>query len=355
MTVRIYKSTDGSAPSLTGVAGSLVALLDACLVNGYGAKTAAGWTIAYTAANKRAYQQNTTGSNNTAGMLLWVDDSAPTTAKEARCCGFETMSAITPTGTGQFPVAGQPGIAVSASGYLAIRKSATADATARAWTLIANGQSFYLITETGDATAPINCPCFFFGDFKSYKTGDQYAVAIIGRFGENNSTATGAEPMAALSDAGTTGNPLSFSLPGHFVARRHTGVGGSVRFGKATDRSKATMGTGGSYAGEASTTLGFTNVCMGRYNVNWPFQVPNPVDGALWLSPVYVCHEGALRGYLPGLWCPLHDRPLAHNDTLTVAGGNLNGKSMIAQSLQCAITGNNDAAMGFFEYSDTWS
>jgi hypothetical protein len=45
MTVRIYRSTDGSAPVLTGQAGKLTDLLDAILVNGYGSKTAAGWTI----------------------------------------------------------------------------------------------------------------------------------------------------------------------------------------------------------------------------------------------------------------------------------------------------------------------
>ena len=32
---QIYKSGDPGAPSLSGTVGSLVALLDACLVNGY--------------------------------------------------------------------------------------------------------------------------------------------------------------------------------------------------------------------------------------------------------------------------------------------------------------------------------
>jgi hypothetical protein len=34
MTVRVYRSTDASAPVLTGQVGSLTALLDAVLVNG---------------------------------------------------------------------------------------------------------------------------------------------------------------------------------------------------------------------------------------------------------------------------------------------------------------------------------
>lgn len=42
----VYRSTDASAPTLDGQKGSLITVLKACLVNGYGAKTAAGWTIA---------------------------------------------------------------------------------------------------------------------------------------------------------------------------------------------------------------------------------------------------------------------------------------------------------------------
>ena len=51
MTVRIYKSTDSGAPTLTGQAFSLISLLLACLVDGYGSKAAAGWTKPYTGTN----------------------------------------------------------------------------------------------------------------------------------------------------------------------------------------------------------------------------------------------------------------------------------------------------------------
>ena len=43
MSFTIYRSTDASPPVLNGTAGSLRALLLACLVDGYGAKAAAGW------------------------------------------------------------------------------------------------------------------------------------------------------------------------------------------------------------------------------------------------------------------------------------------------------------------------
>ena len=154
MTVRLYRSTDAGAPNLTGQVGSLVALLDAILVNGYGAKPAAGWTKAFSAANKGAYKQDTTASNNPAGMYLYVDDTGPGagSAREARATGFETMSAITPTGTGQFPTAALTSVT---GGYTCIRKSATADATVRQWTAIANGQTLYLFIESGDNVTPV--------------------------------------------------------------------------------------------------------------------------------------------------------------------------------------------------------
>lgn len=44
MPLTIYKSTDVGAPVMNSSAGSLLAVLDACLVNGYGSKAAAGWS-----------------------------------------------------------------------------------------------------------------------------------------------------------------------------------------------------------------------------------------------------------------------------------------------------------------------
>jgi hypothetical protein len=292
-------------------------------------------------------------------MLLYVDDTGPGAgaAREARCCGFETMSAIAPTGTGQFPTTGMAGAITG--GFVGVRKSNTADATARPWVIVANGQSFYLFIESGDNVSPVGVTGFFFGDFKSYKSGDQYAVAIIGRSAENSSNSTtGGECFSMLSATNTTtANLLACSLPGHFVARRHTGVGGATRFGVLADVSKFSMGNlSATYTGETMLTPVFGAWWMGRYSVAYPWQSPNPVDGSLWMCPSYICHEGAMRGYLPGLWIPLHDRPLGHGDTVTVAGGNLNGKSLLAQAVICSVSTNNqDSGIAMVETSDTWS
>jgi hypothetical protein len=356
MTVRIYRSTDGSAPTLTGQAGSLTTLLDAVLVNGYGSQTAAGWTISQTTTNKRGYLQNTSGSNNPSGMLLWVDDSAVTTAKEARCTGFETMTGLG-TGTGQFPATGQGVATTTPNAAVILRKSTTADATARAWTCVANGQSFYFFAETGDQTSPIAAFPFFFGDFFSYKTSDQYAVGITGRVTENTAAAT-ADLFGSIVGNTTTAN-LSTTFNGHYVARSWTGLGGSVQVGQMADERKMLVPSGASTYGTSvsSGAQGGVNgtVALGRaFNATF-FPYPNGPDGACWVSPVWLNHTNAVRGYYPGLWAPLHDRPLNHNDTYTVSGGNLNGKSMVVQAITIQLQNATDVGQVHIETSNTWA
>lgn len=87
MPVTIYTSEDaGAPPLLPNAAGALIAVLDACLVNGYGAKAGAGWSKPFNGVNLAVYKQGA-GSN---GMHCRIDDSNGATA---RVRGFEDMTA----------------------------------------------------------------------------------------------------------------------------------------------------------------------------------------------------------------------------------------------------------------------
>lgn len=350
MTVRLYRWDDTSAPVLTGQAGSLTTLLDAVLVNGYGSKTAAGWTTAFTTTNKRAYKQNTTGGVHPTGYHLYIDDTGPGGggAREARACAFETMSAITPVGTGQVPNALQSGIGV---GTLVIRKSNTNDSTARRWYVVANGQTLYLFIEMGDQSPPtIQGTGFVFGDFKSYKSGDAYAIMIIGRQTENSADGK-SENLTCLS--GSASYSVYNNMPGHYFARHWNQLNPSVRGGKITDCTKL-MGNR-IWPGDNATQL--TNgQCAPGFNQanNQAFPYPNPVDGALWMSPFYLNQQG-MRGFMKGFWCPQHHMPLNPGDTFTVASGSLTGKSFIAVNGSFwANSGEQYPCQYFLEYSDTW-
>lgn len=288
MTPIIYRSTDTSAPVLTGTVGALVALLDACLVTGYGSKSPAGWTKPFTATNKAVFRPGAGPQH-----YLDVNDAAPNgtaLAREAECQGFETMSAVA-TGTQAFPAA------VTAT---AIRKSATADSTARSWFLIADDRTFYLFTNTGDlGGTPPSCCGFGFGEFYSLTPSDTKKSFITGRT-ENSALASTDFPSLTVA-------ALSQSQTGLVVPRIYSGSGGPINCGKQHDNTKNSAGTG---------------LLVGIGVIPYP----NTPDGGLYLSEITI-HDpttspaGHIRGKLRGLVSVHH--PVASfniDDTFTGLG-----------------------------------
>jgi hypothetical protein len=356
-TVTVYRSTDASAPTLSGTAGTLVTVLDACLVNGYGSKGAAGWTKAFSGTNQAAYRNSAVDGT---GFYVNVNDNSAGTggAKEALMTGYEVMTALG-TGTGQFPTA-----ALLASGVLTLRKSTTADGTARAWTIVADDTVFYMFTETGDFASPTITFAFMFGDIFSYRANDAYRCMMIGRNAQNNATVQ-FEPFAAL--LATHGTMLSSTIIGHYMPRTWSGLGGCITVGKHIDQTRAAPNPGNNSgtgiagtgcAGASGMTLfgnGLLNTNIGAfYNATTNFPYPNGPDGGLYMCPVWIHHNGVIRGYLKGCWSPLQHLPLNHNDTFS-GTGNLSGKSFVVQSVLGANNGNNAQAMVFIETSSTWS
>lgn len=315
MGVNLYLSTDASAPVLTGQVGSLVALLDAVLVNGYGAKAGAGWTLANTGTNKRDYKQGT-GSN---GFYMSVNDAAPNNAQEAQVFGYETMSALG-VGTQPFPTTSQ-----SSFGNIC-RKSASADATARKWYCIADATMVYLFVDTGDNTNVSYT--FAWGDFFSYMSGDTHNTLSIGRTAQGAS-GTGQDVLGTVGSFGGNGSTFLTSFVtsfggGHYLDRHWNGLGGAQQFVKFSS-ALCTSPVGGS---------------------NSPCAYPNGPDGSLQLAPVWIGHSGSVRGYMKGLWAPLHYQPCGHGDQFS-GTGNMSGKSFIALNIA-----NGQVIV---ETSNTWS
>src|SRR5215471_2519916 len=287
----IYKSTDASAPVLTGQVNSLVNVLDKCLVAGYGSKTAAGWTKPYTGTNQAVFLQG--GS----GVLKYfqIDDNGPGAglAKEARIWGFETMTAYN-TGTGQFPAAATARV---------LRKSATADATARDWIVAADGKTAHVFISTGDKAAVYFS--FSFGDLYSWYPGDLWKGYIVARSTEN-SASTSVEWLYWWQTNALTG------LPGMTLQRSYTGFGGFIN---------ATCGNAGGngllcFAVNAGSTNG-----VGSGGVSFP----NPPDGDLLLHPLRIFQTpsapGILRGRYRGLYHQMHT-VASFNDQDTFSGIN---------------------------------
>ena len=307
MTVRVYRSTDAGAPILTGQVGSLLGILDACLVNGFGSLASSGWAKLSLAANIAAYKQPVTGSN---GFYIRVDDTA---VQAARVVGHETITDVS-TATRPFPTAAlQPG-----GGY--VYKSATSDATARPWLLVCNGPMFYMVIS--QAASDPNWYSSFawgFGDITSYRAADAYGTILI-------AAATMGGTLSQFSIT-LTNAAMVTGIPGHWLCRPFTGIGSmSTTAGKVTDSAK---GNGG--------TLG-----------NGGMAYPSPIDGGLYVAPVWIVEPSAaaLRGVLPGIWNPLHNRPLSLGDKWTPTG-DLAGKTL--EAVNCTTS-----AQFFIETSNTW-
>lgn len=276
----IYKSSDASAPTLTGQVGSLITLLDACLVNGYGSKSAAGWSKAFSGTNAASYKQ---GAASGADAYLDVNDNAggAAGAQEANVRGYEAMTAVA-TGTNPFPTTAQ-----IASLGLYIRKSATANATARGWVVVADDKTFHLFILSGD-TAGQYQP-FTFGDLYSFKSADAYRCLI------HAPTASGGGVNLSGLSAATVANASSTILGG-YVARTQAQTGTSLQIGR--------LGLG-------------TNIYSS------PFPGPNAPDGNVYLSRMFISEPSScLRGYIRGLYqIVTATTGLADGDTFTGATG----------------------------------
>jgi hypothetical protein len=293
--VRLYKSTDTSAPTLTGQTGSLTTLLDAVLVNGYGSQSAAGsspgagaWTIPFTGTSQRAYRP---AAGNQ--FYLSIIDNGPGagTFKEARVVSYETMSALN-TGTNPMPTVAQ------FSTGLVIRKSATADATARPWICLADDRMLIFLAQTGDTASTYLG--WMWGDFYSHLSGDGYRTAIIGRTSENSATTSGgSEPFSNLTGSGGAANI------GHYVQRNRSGTVGALQIGNVASPS---LNDSTSVLGSGTNTIAY----------------PNGEDGGLYLMPQYIIDpttapSKSIRGRYRGIWHNAHP-PASFSDADTFSG-----------------------------------
>lgn len=292
MTVYVKKSTDVGAPSLSNAAGSMITLLDYLLV------TTMSWTKPYTGTNLAVYR-SPSGTNQ---FYLRVDD---TNATYSRIVCYEAMSDVS-TGTGAFPTNTQ------VSGGMYADKSTSG---ARAWKFYSNGKIFYLFVQANGT----NWFTTVFGDIESYKSGDTYNTIVIAQ----TAAATGGQNAAQLNT-----NLSSYQQTGHYIARAYTQIGSSLNCGKFSDYVRA----------NSASAIGVNGMTY-----------PNPIDGGLHLAPIWIGEgSGGARGLLPGMWNPLHSRPLADGDTFSGSSGNISGRSFEAVDFSTAIN------QCFMETSDTW-
>lgn len=280
-----------------------------------------GWTLSYTATNKRAWRQKS-GTNQ---LYVRVDDTGTGSAAYARVVGYETMSDVD-TGTNAFPTSGQ------FSGGMYWHKSSAASGTTRAWMAFSDGAMLYLVNQH-DGTDFIGVA---FGDITTYVAGDAYHTILIAHTGTSGGSSFDGQRLF-----NTCASALATGQSGNYIARIYTQASGAATFSKVVPY---------------SAVLGANSVSpMGSGN-GLSLTYPSPAAGGL-LTGRVVAWEPTIahgpRGRLPGLWVPGHVRPLTHADTFTGASGtDIAGRTFIVISPLEDSGGNTGQA--FFETSDTW-
>lgn len=292
MTVRVYRSTDPGAPnSLTGQIGSLIPILDACLVNGYGAgpdlKVGAGWTKEYSATNKAAYRG---GTGNR--LFFRIDDANPFGGNNnniAGVRGYEAMTGID-TATGPFPL-----VSTHPNGNRWQKHNTNNNATPRPWLVVADERTCWFLDNAGgfESNSVHVGDLFGFGELLSDKSGDPWASFIAA----GSSAITDIFFWQMLQNS--LENVVASSVSRAIVCRDHLGTA-------ATPHNFACFARGWDSANPGNSS-------------SIPY--PDPVSGGLrWENKVPVTCAGVIRGRLPGIGYPLHNVPLAPGDTFTADG-----------------------------------
>ena len=266
MTVRVYRSTDASAPVLSNTAGAMVAILDACLVDGYGSKAPAGWSRKYASGNNRTYQLG--GGTQ---MCYCTDNTS--------------------IGYGHYPRGGEyaPGGPFSTAGYdckfwpdvTLTTYCPITDNTAgnRPWNLVADEKGFVFWNQhnnTNSLTAD-TWAMQFFGDFTPVNPDEKFNCIFYG------------DTAAATSQA--FNNIRVGDKIGRWSAREFHGIGSAAAVRSEVDA--PWLGMNGRFWGNPAVST---------------LSCPNPNTNTIDVGRSWVISDFANipRGWLRGLWVPHH-------------------------------------------------
>ncbi len=348
----VYSASDPYGPGpITGTTGSLLKILNACLVDGYEGKPAAGWEKPFPdiSSSLGCFRNSASGT----GFYLLVNDSGGFGgAAEASLVGWETLHSLTSSnygpeqrnhytasigaGWGQFPTPEQS----LTVGKVVTRKSVDANSIPRYWAIFADKYTMYMFISNG---AVANCYTgWMFGDiFSLAGNKDRYRCMIVGRGRDDISTLAASfilpswakNPPSASStwdmfDQSYIYNPYSpSSIPnsglsgyciGHYMARTAGGGGSSIQVGKNFDTGKGCVGHGGS-------TCWFVHPMLG-----W-LPAPNPTDNSYYLSPVNIIEPNAslIRGRWRGIYQVCHQSNNFTDGQIFQGSGDYAGKSFM--------------------------
>lgn len=348
-TVMLLRSTDTGAPRLSGTAGDITTLLDACLVNGYNSRTLTSITrsgttatatfnghgyaadglskIKISGANETEYNGTFIITNVTTNTFDYTVTGTPATPatgtitsvvaplgwgkpfsgtslaayRSAEVTGTRLYLRVDDTGTTIARVRGFETMTdvntgtglfptdLMSSGGLWISKSDLASTAARKWVLVGDGFEFHFFYVCNATIYDNIYRQFHFGDPASEMASDPYGCLIYG-----DTASSLAQPNIGSSTWSITTASNFTQVPGFYFARLYTQTGTSVG---ACIHGNVTLATSIIGIGTAIT-------------------YPSPANNGLYITPLFVGDTSVLRSQLKGIYQPLQTRPLGHGTLL---------------------------------------
>ena len=360
-----FNSAMKSAPVLSGTEGSLISLLDAVLVTGFGLVPVTGLsvlagiaTVTVSAGHPLMIDSvgliagaTPAGLNGEKRILsiatnaftfdaVGIADGVASGAISAKAAGAGWIKAFTGTNLAAYKSSSVEGtgfyIRVDDTGTTAARvrgyetmsdintgtglfptamqaaesglwwsKSNTASAAARPWHIVADNRGVFYFPKCADVTYEHQGN--YFGDFESLKSNDPYSCVLRGNI-TNKSAVVGGSFGDDLIYADSTG-----SYDGMFAARTANTLGGAVNIYSAP-----VLDTG------VGATVNHVTGSKG-----YPY--PAAVDNGLILTPVLLHNASGIRGYLPGIsYSPQVVNTAFGSGDIVAGSGALVGKKVTA-------------------------
>lgn len=382
-----FDSSMPGAPVLNGTAGSMLALLDACLVNGFGLKSVdsvviasgvatitfstghsafrdsvielAGVTTPSSLNGRHKVQGYTTNTvtisvpdlsdqtaTGTISMKLaaagWLKafskpnvaayKSADLTATglyiriddtSATSCRVRGYETFTDIDTGT----GLFPTDSQYSGGMWWRKSNNADSTSRYWCVIANSTMVYLGINNVNRSVK-SFTWFGFGDIVSRKANDPYKFVVSGNPGDYTGGYTSTSPLFST---------IGYQRAYRFMARGYSGLGGS------------------SCACPLWLSRNLDMDVISGYCPELPF--PNPADGSLLVSDVHLVETVTNKGYrgtVPGAYALIQSvQEYIPDHTIFDNITSLPGRRVAIKTIDTASNGYYGAVA--FDLTGPWS
>ena len=387
--VKHFHSAMGGAPVLSGTAGSLIQVLDACLVDGFDLKSvdsivisggvatatvssghsyfplqildivvnslpalsgqkrvisntatqftfdATGFpdqTITGTITAKRApagWQKVFSGTN----LAVYRSQDVTSTRMYLRVDDTGTQTArvvgyesMSDVNTGLFPF--PTSTQISGGGYWP--KASTAGSAPRVWTIVADSKTFYYHQHSATSNPGIAGHVYGFGDIESYKSGDTYGCFLQAPNSDtSNSSTANSQTVDYIGPSNGYG--------GIYMPRSFTGIGSGPDIRHASE--------------SLATTNGAPGTALSVYLANYP---NGPNNGIFFTRKVVMENAFCLRGRMRGALFPVQNCHYGFNWRDVIDGqGEYAGRKLYA--IKCGgTTSSGSNGVMFFDITGPW-